>query len=68
MKNKPIKLGFKFWFHCGTKSGYLYEFDMYLGRKGNIEFGLGESVILSLSQKLKDTLYSLTFFLQVQQY
>ena len=62
MKNKPIKWGFKFWFHCGTKSGYLHEFDMYLGRKGNIEFGLGESVILSLCQKLKDTLYSLTFF------
>ena len=28
---------------------------MYLGKKGNTEFGLGESVILSLCQKLKDT-------------
>ena len=55
MKNKPIKWGFKFWFRCGAKSGYLYEFDMYLGKKGNTEFGLGESVILSLCQKLKDT-------------
>ena len=35
MKNKPIKWGFKFWFRCGAKSGYLYEFDMYLGKKGN---------------------------------
>ena len=42
-------------FHCGAKSGYLYEVDMYLGKKGNTEFGLGESVILSLCQKLKDT-------------
>ena len=33
MKNKPIKWGFKFWFRCGAKSGYLYEFDMYLGKK-----------------------------------
>ena len=28
---------------------------MYLGKKGNTEFGLGESVVLSLCQKLKDT-------------
>ena len=55
MKNKPIKWSFKFWFRCGAKSGYLYEFDMYLGKKGNTEFGLGESVVLSLCQKLKDT-------------
>ena len=55
MKNKPIKWGFKCWFRCGAKSGYLYELDMYLGKKGNTEFGLGESVILSLCQKLKDT-------------
>ena len=55
MKNKPIKWGFKFWFRCGAKSGYLHEFDMYLGKKGNTEFGLGESVVLSLCQKLKDT-------------
>ena len=48
MKNKPIKWGFKFWFCCGAKSGYLYEFDMYLGKKGNTEFGLGESIVLSL--------------------
>ena len=28
---------------------------MYLGKKGNTEFGLGESFILSLCQKLKHT-------------
>ena len=55
MKNKPIKWGFKFWFRCGAKSGYLYAFDMYLGKKGNTEFGLGDSAVLSLCQKLKDT-------------
>ena len=56
MENKPMKWGFKFWFHCGAKSGYLYEFDMYLGKTGSIEFGRGESVVLSLCQKLKGTL------------
>ena len=55
MKNKPIKWGLEFRFRCGAKSDYLYEFDMYLGKKGNTEFGLGEYVILSLCQKLKDT-------------
>ena len=55
MKNKPIKWGFKFWFRCGAKSGYLYEFDVYLEKKGNTEFGLGESTFLTLCQKLKDT-------------
>ena len=55
MKNKQIKWGFKFWFRCGSKSGYLYEFDMYLGKKKNTEFGLGESVVLSLCESLKDT-------------
>ena len=47
MKNKPIK--------CGAKSGYLYEFDIYVGKKGNTEFGLGEFVVLPLCQKLNDT-------------
>ena len=42
-------------FRCGAKSGHLYEVDMYLGKKGNTQFGLGESVILSFCQKLKDT-------------
>ena len=55
MKSEPMKWGFKFWFCCGAKSGYLYEFNMYLGKKGNTIFGLGESVILPLCQKLKDT-------------
>ena len=53
IKNKPIKWGFKFWFRCRAKPDCLYEFDMYLEKKGNTEFGLGESAILSLCQKLK---------------
>ena len=58
IKMKARKWGFKFWFHCGHKSDYLYEFDMYLGKKGNTEFGLGESVILSLCQKLSPAVTS----------
>ena len=55
IKNKPIKWGFKFWFCCGSKSGYLYEFDMYVGRKEKTEFSIGESFVLSLCKSLEDT-------------
>ena len=61
MKNKPTKWWFIFWFQCGSKSGYVYEFDMYLRKKAKAEFGLGESVILSLSKSLKNSHYYLFF-------
>ena len=56
MKNTPIKLGFKFWFRCGSESGYLYQFDMYLRKKSKTKFGVGESVVLSLCENLKKQL------------
>ena len=61
MKNKPINWGFKFWFRCISKSGDLYQFDMYLGKKSKTEFGLGESVVLSLCENLKNS-YCYVFF------
>ena len=33
MKNNAIKWGFKFWLWCGSTSEYLYQVDMYLGKK-----------------------------------
>ena len=33
IKSKPIKWGFKFWFSYSSKSGYLYNMGIYLGRK-----------------------------------
>ena len=32
VKLKPIKWGFKFSFHCSSKSGYLYQMNIYLGK------------------------------------
>ena len=61
MKNKPIKLDLKCWFQSGSKSGYLYQFDMYSGKKFKKEFGLGESVVLSLCKDLKGN-YCYAFF------
>ena len=52
IKWKPIKWGFKFWFRCSSKSGYLYQMDIYLVRKQTPEFnfGLGEEVVLQLTK------------------
>ena len=33
VKNKTIKWGFKFWFRCASPTGYLYQLDLYLGKK-----------------------------------
>ena len=49
IKSKPIKWGFKFWFRCSSKTGYLYQMDIYLGKKQNTEFNLGEEVVLQLT-------------------
>ena len=70
IKSKPIKWGFKFWFRCSSKSGYLYQMDIYLGRKQTLEFNviLGEEVILQLTKDFEQsfcTVY-LAAFLIVQ--
>lgn len=65
IKSKPIKWGFKMWCRCDSRTGYLYEFDLYLGKKEAREDGLGETVVLQLAKKLEDTncwLYFDNFF------
>ena len=61
VKNKPIKWGFKNWFRCDARTGYVYEFDVYTGRKDMKEVGLGEGVVLQLTKRLEDT-YCKVFF------
>ena len=53
LKVKPIKWGFKWWFRYESSNGYLYEFDLYLGKKQNVEVNLGEDMVMQLSEKLK---------------
>ncbi|GFS46856.1 chimeric ERCC6-PGBD3 protein [Trichonephila inaurata madagascariensis] len=53
IKNKPIKWGFKMWCRADSSTGYLFEFDLYTGKKMNTEVELGESVVLSLTEQLK---------------
>ena len=52
IKNKSIKWDFRMLYRCAPKTGYLYEFDICTGRKETAEFGLGEAVVLQLTEKL----------------
>ena len=63
IKSKPIKWSFKFWFRCSSKSGYLYQMDIYLGRKQTPEFnlGLGEEVVLQLTKDLERSFCTVYF-------
>lgn len=54
IKNKPVKWGFKLWCRCDATTGYLFEFDLYTGKRTTrSEYGLGESVVLQLTKKLE---------------
>ena len=55
IKNKPIKWGFKVLERCGASSVYLYEFDIYTGRKNQPELGLGDQVVLQLTRSLQNS-------------
>ena len=63
IKSKPIKWGFKFWFCYSSKFSYLYEMDVYLGRKQTPEFNLclGEEVLLQLTKDLEWSFWNLCF-------
>ena len=66
LENQTYKMRFKWWFQFTSSTGYLDEFDLYLGWKKDVEVNLGESVVMQLSEKLKGTyctLFSGNFFL-----
>lgn len=54
MPLKPIKRGYKVWVRADSKTGYVYEFDIYTGKRDDhtTEVGLGGNVVKSLTQKL----------------
>ena len=61
IKSKPVKWGFRFWFRCSSKTGYLYQKDIYLGKKQNAEFNLGEEIVLQLIKDLVGS-FSIVYF------
>ena len=58
---KPTNWGFKWWFRCANLNGYLYEFDLYFGKKQNAEVNLAEGRVMQLSEKLKGIVCTLFF-------
>ena len=61
IKSKPIQWGFKFWFRCPSKTGYLHQMDIYLSKKQNTEFNLGEEVVLQLIKDLEGSFCTVYF-------
>ena len=61
IKKKPIKWGFKFWYRCASATGYLYQLDLYLGKKENVETNFGKGVVLKMSEVLENT-YCTVYF------
>ena len=55
-KKKPFKWGFKFWYHCASTRSYLYQLELYLGQKDEVELNLGESVVLKMCKVLEKQL------------
>lgn len=59
---KPTKRGFKVWCICESTSGYMLNFNVYCGKgDGHPELGLGEKVVVQLSQHYLDGGYCLFF-------
>ena len=68
---KPIKRGFKVWVHSDGHTGYVCQFDVYSGRDGASEVGLGGSVVTRLSRDLvgkSHHLFMNNFFTSVSLY
>ena len=65
IKNKSINNGFKFWSCCGSKSRYVQQFDKFLEKKENTQFGLGGLVVLLLCESQQDT-FKITSIKEIQ--
>lgn len=61
VKNKPIKWGFKFWYRCASSTGYLYQLELYLGKKESAEENLGPGVVLKMTEGLENTFCTIFF-------
>ena len=60
MPMKPVKQGFKVWVRADAVNGYLCTFEVYVGRLSDsttTKVGLGERVVLQLSESLRGSNY-----------
>ena len=49
---KPIKCGVKLWMRCDSESAYLHEYDVYLGKSQNSQYGLAYDVVTKLCESI----------------
>ena len=64
MPIKPIKRGFKVWVRADAVTGYFCDLEVYVGKPSDgvtMEVGLGERVVLQLSECLRGGNYQLYF-------
>ncbi|CAI8014321.1 Chimeric ERCC6-PGBD3 protein, partial [Geodia barretti] len=63
MPMKPTKRGFKVWVRADSVNGYFCDFEVYTGRAVDgdttSEFGLGERVVLELTECLRGGHYQI---------
>ena len=52
MPAKPVKRGIKVWCRADSHNGYMCEFQVYTGKSGEAEGGLGKRVVLDLTREL----------------
>ena len=59
---KPVKRGIKVWMRCDSKTGYVYDMDIYSGKEEMARQGyLGERVIKKLASSIKEKDVTLAF-------
>lgn len=54
-------MAFRFWFWCGSNSGYLYEIEMYMEKKRKADLRLVESVVLLLWKQPENCIHALLY-------
>ena len=61
MPKKPIKRGFKLWCRNDSVNGYTCSFQVYAGKEGSVEKGLGSRVVKDVSKDILGKGYHLFF-------
>ena len=49
---KPTKRGVKVWMRADLHNGFVNEFQVYTGKEGAVQHGLGECVVRDLCQNI----------------
>ena len=49
LPKKPIKRGFKMWARCCSETGYLFEYDIYLGKSVETSDSVSEKVVIKIT-------------------